>query len=62
MMKKSLGERLFDYANIIFLVLLSLVTLYPLLYILLASISDPTYVAQARGILLAPKDFTIEAY
>ncbi|MBT2758095.1 carbohydrate ABC transporter permease [Mesobacillus foraminis] len=62
MMKKSLGERLFDYGNIIFLVLLSLVTLYPLLYILLASVSDPTYVAQARGILLAPKDFTIEAY
>ncbi len=61
-MKKSLGERVFDTCNVIFLVLLSLVTLYPLLYILFASLSDPTYVAQTRGIMLAPKDFTIEAY
>ncbi|MEH7494951.1 carbohydrate ABC transporter permease, partial [Neobacillus niacini] len=61
-MKRSLGERLFDYGNIIILVLLSLVTLYPLLYILFASLSDPTYVAQTRGIMLAPKNFTIEAY
>ncbi|WP_121609111.1 carbohydrate ABC transporter permease [Mesobacillus foraminis] len=62
MMKKSLGERLFDYGNTIILILLSIVTLYPLLYILIASVSDPTYVAQARGIMLAPKDFTLEAY
>ncbi|WP_175638401.1 carbohydrate ABC transporter permease [Metabacillus schmidteae] len=62
MMKKTLGERLFDYGNIIFLVFLSIITLYPLLYILFASVSDPTYVAQNRGIMLAPKDFTLEAY
>ncbi|MGN8646223.1 carbohydrate ABC transporter permease [Gracilibacillus sp. HCP3S3_G5_1] len=62
MMKKTLGERLFDYGNIIFLVLLSLVTFYPLLYILFASLSDPAYVAQTRGIMLAPKNFTVEAY
>ncbi|MDX8045544.1 carbohydrate ABC transporter permease [Gracilibacillus sp. S3-1-1] len=61
-MRKTLGERLFDWANITFLVLLSIVTLYPLLYILFASLSDPAYVAQARGIILAPKDFTVEAY
>ncbi|MFS0882870.1 sugar ABC transporter permease [Bacillus sp. 7586-K] len=62
MMKKTLGERLFDYGNILFLVSLSIITLYPLLYILFASVSDPTYVAQNRGIMLAPKDFTLEAY
>jgi len=62
MMKRTLGERLFDYGNIIFLVFLSIITLYPLLYILFASVSDPTYVAQNRGIMLAPKDFTLEAY
>lgn len=61
-MKKTLGERLFDYVNILFLVSLSIITLYPLLYILFASVSDPTYVAQNRGIMLAPKDFTLEAY
>ncbi|WP_407647309.1 carbohydrate ABC transporter permease [Gracilibacillus oryzae] len=62
MMRRSIGERIFDYTNIIFLVLLSLVTLYPLLYILFASISDPTYVAQTRGLMLFPKDLTLEAY
>lgn len=62
MMKKSLREKLFDYGNIIFLCLLSLVTIYPLLYILFASLSDPTYVAQTRGLMLYPKDITIEAY
>ncbi|WP_046173599.1 carbohydrate ABC transporter permease [Domibacillus indicus] len=61
-MKKTLGERLFDYGNILFLVLLSIVTLYPLLYILIASVSDPAYVAQARGIMLLPKNFTLDAY
>ncbi|KAB8136776.1 carbohydrate ABC transporter permease [Gracilibacillus oryzae] len=61
-MRRSIGERIFDYTNIIFLVLLSLVTLYPLLYILFASISDPTYVAQTRGLMLFPKDLTLEAY
>ncbi|MDQ0229197.1 carbohydrate ABC transporter permease [Metabacillus malikii] len=61
-MKKTIGERLFDFWNILFLVCLSIITLYPLLYILFASVSDPTYVAQNRGIMLSPKDFTLEAY
>ncbi|WP_100408473.1 carbohydrate ABC transporter permease [Bacillus solitudinis] len=61
-MKKPLSERIFDILNIAFLILLSIVSIYPLIYILFASISDPTFVAQARGILLAPKDITLEAY
>jgi len=45
--RKSPGEHVFDTANTLFLVLLSLVMIYPLLYVLLASVSDP--VAMARG-------------
>jgi putative aldouronate transport system permease protein len=62
MIKRTLGERIFDIVNITFLVSLSLVTLYPLVYVLFASLSDPTYVAQTRGLLLFPKGFTLEAY
>lgn len=62
MMQKSLGEKLFDILNITFLVVLSLVTLYPLLYVLFASFSDPGYVAQLRGLLLFPKGLTFDAY
>ncbi|KKI89479.1 sugar ABC transporter permease [Bacillus sp. SA1-12] len=61
-MKRSIGERIFDYGNTIFLTILSIVTLYPLVYVLFASLSDPAYVAQLRGIMLAPKGFTLDAY
>jgi len=61
-MQRSLGERIFDYGNILFMIFLSIITLYPLLYVLFASFSDPTYVAQLRGIMLAPKGITLDAY
>ena len=61
-MKRTLGERTFDYINIGFLIVLSVVTLYPLIYVLIASLSDPTYVAQTRGLLLLPKGLNIESY
>lgn len=61
-MRKSLGESIFDTTNIIFMLLLSTVTLYPLLYVLFASLSDPTYVLQNRGILLYPQGFSLNAY
>jgi putative aldouronate transport system permease protein len=62
MMKRSIGERIFDYGNTLLLTILSIVTLYPLIYVLFASLSDPAYVAQLRGVMLYPKDFTLDAY
>jgi putative aldouronate transport system permease protein len=61
-MRKSLGDRLFDTINIILLSALSLATLYPFVYVLFASLSDPADVAQYRGILFKPLGFTLEAY
>ncbi len=61
-MRKSIGERAFDVANILFLSALTLVTLYPLLYVLFASVSNPGDLAQSRGILLRPLGFSLEAY
>jgi len=61
-MRKSIGERAFDIANILFLSALTLATLYPLLYVFFASISNPADLAQSRGILLRPLGFSLEAY
>ena len=59
-MKKKLG--VFDVVLIIFLVLLCLVTLYPVLYVLFSSLSDPVLLQQQRGIMLKPLGFSMEAY
>lgn len=41
MNKLSLGERIFECFNILFMICLCLVTLYPFVYVLFASFSDP---------------------
>ena len=60
--KRSIGERTFDGINVIFMILLIIVTLYPLLYVAFASISSPSLLMQHRGILLVPLGFETGAY
>ncbi|WP_145945493.1 carbohydrate ABC transporter permease [Paenibacillus sp. Y412MC10] len=60
--KRSLGEWIFSGINTCFLILLCFVTLYPFLYVLFASLSDPTEMARFRGMLFYPKGFNLEAY
>ncbi|MGI6725330.1 MAG: carbohydrate ABC transporter permease [Christensenellales bacterium] len=62
MNKRSPLEVLFDTFNVFSLLLLSLVCLYPLLYVLFASLSNANLMLQHRGILLAPLEPNIEAY
>ena len=62
LIRKSWGERIFDTANVTVMVLISFVAMYPLVYVLLASLSDPAAVAAHRGIMLYPVGFTFEAY
>lgn len=61
MLRQSSGDRLFQAANTTFLLLLVALILYPLLYIVSASVSDPTYVNSGQMWLL-PKGFTLEGY
>ncbi|MDG0875746.1 carbohydrate ABC transporter permease [Paenibacillus thiaminolyticus] len=58
----SLGERIFEVFNILFLILLCLVTLYPFIYVLFASLSDPAWVVQQRGLIWHPSGLNLEAY
>ncbi|MFC5651186.1 carbohydrate ABC transporter permease [Paenibacillus solisilvae] len=62
MIKRSLGEKSFDIFNVILMLLLCFITLYPFLYVLFASFSDPAEVAQHRGLLFAPRGFNLAAY
>ncbi|AFH61075.1 carbohydrate ABC transporter permease [Paenibacillus caseinilyticus] len=62
LMKRSLGEQTFDIGNSILMILISLMTLYPLLYVLFSSLSDPQYVVQNRGLLLYPQGLNFDAY
>ena len=44
------------------LLVVVIVTLYPFLYVLFSSVSDPRELVQHRGILLWPKGFTLKTY
>ncbi|RXZ82944.1 carbohydrate ABC transporter permease [Paenibacillaceae bacterium] len=61
-MKLTTGERIFGVFNVIGLVLLSVAAIYPLIFVLFASFSEPGQLVQNRGLLLFPKGFTLEAY
>lgn len=60
--KRSSGETVFLWFNVTFMLLLCFATLYPFVYILLASLSDPTEISRFRGMLLYPKGFSLDAY
>lgn len=61
-MKRTLGERIFDDFNNIVLFLVVIITLYPFLYVVFASLSASTKFMAHDGILLAPAGFSTKAY
>ena len=60
-MKKSSGERILDVVICILLVGIAVITIYPLWYVLIASVSAPTAIANGE-VVLAPKGFNLDAY
>lgn len=56
----SLGERIFDKFNYVFMALFSFICIYPFYYVFIYSISEPR-LAQ-KGIYLWPGNFNIDAY
>ncbi|MEC2343228.1 carbohydrate ABC transporter permease [Paenibacillus barengoltzii] len=55
-------DRLFNVVNYTLLILLVIATLYPLVYVLLASLSDPARLLAYKGFLWKPIGFSLEAY
>ncbi|WP_213528388.1 carbohydrate ABC transporter permease, partial [Paenibacillus sp. J31TS4] len=61
MLDTSRGDRIFDFINTTMLVLITIIVLYPLLFVLSASVSDPS--AVVRGELwLLPEGLNFEGY
>ena len=60
--RRSTGEVAFDVVNTILLLLIVVVTVYPLLFVLAASFSDPARFASHTGLLLLPLGFDTQSY
>lgn len=59
--RKSREDIVFDSVNYTLLVLVVLIVLYPLYFVIIASISDPNLVGSGH-VWLFPKGFTLEGY
>lgn len=60
--KPTLGEKTFNMVNVIVMVVLCFLTLYPFIYVALSSFSDPGLLAQHRGLIWKPYGFSLNAY
>jgi putative aldouronate transport system permease protein len=61
-LRLTLGDRVFEAVNTVFMVFLMLITLYPMYYVIVASFSSSTSLLQNPGFILFPRDFTMGAY
>lgn len=62
MIKRNIGEKVFDVFNHLFLILVAFICLYPMLYVAFASFSDPARFATHVGPLWYPLGFSLEGY
>ena len=60
--ESSVGDRIFDTCNAILLILLCLVTLYPMYFVLCASFTENTYLVAHPGAVFWPVGFTFGSY
>ena len=60
--KRTLGGRTFDIINTLALLLLVVLTAYPVLYVIIASVSDPIQVYKGSKLLLWPRGFSLQTY
>ena len=59
-MKQKTG--IFDIINVILLTVASIVCIYPMIYILFASFSDPAELIKYNGVLFKPLGFSTAGY
>jgi len=60
--KTGLKRRVFEVFNVLFMIFMIVITLYPILYIVFASVSQSDRLINFSGILLRPLGFTLLAY
>jgi putative aldouronate transport system permease protein len=59
--ESSLGGKIFDYFNIVFMILFSILMIYPFINLLALSFNDGTDAARG-GIYLIPRKFSLNSY
>ncbi|MEY9093810.1 carbohydrate ABC transporter permease [Paenibacillus sp. RC84] len=62
MNRRTISERAFDGFNLLVLTLLMIVTIYPLVYVVFASLSDAGGLLAHKGFLWKPVGFSLDAY
>ena len=62
MIRRSKGEKVYGVFNGFVLLLIALVTLYPFLYVVFASVSEPVKLLSRQGLLWYPAGITWNAY
>lgn len=60
--RKSTGERIFNLTNLLFMLFMIIITLYPFIHVTMSSLSDSRQLMAHTGIILQPKGFTLSAY
>ena len=60
--KRSVGDIVFDTINVIFMIALCIITIYPMYYVLVASFTDNSHLVANQGFLFWPFGFTTGAY
>ena len=60
--QKSISYRCFTAFNTVFMIFMAVIMLYPMLYVLFASLSNSNALMQHSGLLLAPIEFDTAAY
>lgn len=60
--KTSFGDKTFTVLNTIFMLFIIVVTVYPMYYVLMVSLSDSNLIAANSNLIVKPLGFTFDAY
>lgn len=60
--KRSVSERMFDVCNVILQLLIAVVMIYPMLYVVFSSFSEPMAYVGHKGMLWHSIGFTLDSY
>lgn len=61
-MKESIGDRIFGMANVLLLVVIGIITLFPLYYVFVVSFTEPSEYIEKYGFVLFPSKWSVGAY
>jgi putative aldouronate transport system permease protein len=61
-MKRANGERIFEVCNVLIMLFLIFITVYPFWYVAMCSLSDSVNLIGDKGLMFRPAGFSLESY